>query len=336
MSGNRLFHWYRRCVTAALLLTLIVVILGAWVRLTDAGLGCPDWPGCYGTLIVPETNEEISAAEAQFPERPVEVGKAWREMIHRYAASLLGSLTIIIAGLAWRNRRDPDQPWVLPVALVFVVVMQGMLGMLTVTWLLKPLIVMGHLLGGMTTLGILGWLTLGAWRGSSARADSAPRLRKIALVAVALLALQVALGGWTSTNYAALACPDFPTCQASWWPNMNMAEGFVLWRGLGIDYEGGVLDNPARTAIHMAHRIGAIVVTAWLIGLIVLAWRCTHRAVRRAATAVAVALGLQLAIGVSIIAYSLPLSLATAHNGGAALLLLSLLCLNHTIRHGRH
>ncbi len=336
MQTNTLFRWYRRLVSTALLLTLVVIIMGAWVRLTDAGLGCPDWPGCYGTLSVPETQDEIAAAEQVFPDRPVEVGKAWREMIHRYAASLLGLLILIIAAIAWVNRRDPNQPWILPLVLVVVVSMQGFLGMLTVTWLLKPLIVMGHLLGGMTTLALLAWLTLSAWRGSERKSPPLRSLRRLGSVALVLLALQIALGGWTSTNYAALACPDIPTCQTQWWPDMDMAEGFILWRGLGVDYEGGVLDNPARTAIHFVHRLGAIVLTAWLLALVVSAWRSGHASVKRAAGAVGIALIVQLTIGLSIVVYSLPLGLATAHNGGAAILLLATLSFNHCVRYGRH
>ncbi len=325
---------YRRLVTGALVLTLIVVVMGAWVRLTDAGLGCPDWPGCYGTLSVPDSEAELRRAAENFPERPVEAGKAWREMIHRYAASLLGLFVIAIAAVAWTNRRDPDQPWRLPLALVAVVIAQGMLGMFTVTLLLKPLIVMAHLLGGMTTLGLLCWLTLSAWRGTRPMTTtSAPR--RLALVALIALGCQIALGGWTSTNYAALACPDFPTCQTQVWPDMDFKEGFILWRGIGVDYEGGILDNPARTAIHMVHRIGAVVLTVILALLLLRSFSENSKSVRRASAGVAAALGIQLTIGIAIIVYALPLSLATAHNAGAALLLLALLNLNHTLRYGR-
>ena len=331
-TGRR---WYRRLLGFALLLTLTVVVLGAWVRLTDAGLGCPDWPGCYGQIGVPETAADVAAANAAYPERPVETGKAWREMIHRYAASTLGLVILAIAALAVRNRRDPTQPWRLPLALVGIVIFQGLLGMWTVTLLLKPVVVMGHLLGGMTTLGIIGWLLMREWRQRPRPALELRGLRTAGVVALAALAVQIALGGWTSTNYAALACPDFPTCQTEWWPEMNFGEGFVLWRGLGTDYEGGVLDNPSRAAIHMTHRLGAIIVTIVIAALIIAGLRSARASVVRASALVGLALVLQVAIGITIVLESLPLALATAHNGVAALLLLAILNLNQSLRYVR-
>ena len=328
-------RWYQRLLGIALLLTLTVVVLGAWVRLTDAGLGCPDWPGCYGQIGVPASAAEIDAANARYPERPVETGKAWREMIHRYAASTLGLVIVTIAWLAFRNRRDPGQPWRLPLALVGIVVFQGLLGMWTVTLLLKPVVVMGHLLGGMTTLGIIGWLLAREWRRAPRLPTEWPRLRALGIAALVALGLQIALGGWTSTNYAALACPDFPTCQTQWWPEMNFREGFVLWRGLGTDYEGGVLDNPSRAAIHVTHRLGALVVTLILAVLIIAGVRAHHPSVRRASLAVGLVLALQIAIGITVVLESLPLALATAHNGVAALLLLAVLNLNQSLRYVR-
>lgn len=313
-------------------LALGVVVLGAWVRLTDAGLGCPDWPGCYGTLTVPSGADELAYAASAYPERPVETQKAWNEMIHRYFAGTLGLLVFGLVVAAWRARRhDPDQPLALPLVLAVLITFQALLGMWTVTLLLKPVIVMLHLLGGMATLGLLFWLTLRAWRGRERRVVHPTAT--LALVAALLVYGQIALGGWTSTNYAALACPDFPTCQDSWWPEADFAEGFVLWRGLGVDYEGGVLDNRARTAIHLVHRAGAIVVTLVLIGLMLHAWRHGGRRLRIPVALVGVALALQLSIGIGIIELSLPLWLATAHNGGGALLLLALLYLNHESRY---
>ena len=349
------------------LLALLVVVIGAWVRLTDAGLGCPDWPGCYGKLVVTESTRE--AAEA-FPERPLDVGKAWREMIHRYLATGLGLICLIMAGVAWFNRRDPEQPTRLAYLLLAVVIFQGLLGMWTVTLLLQPVIVMAHLLGGLTTLGLLFWL--GDWRralssmasgaftltanradgtmdGPSASRTSGPisglengpapepasaraatALRRLALAGATVLVVQIALGGWTSANYAALACPDFPTCQTRWWPPVtDFREGFVLWRELGVDYEGGVLDNPARVAIHFSHRLGAIAATI-MLGL--LGWMMARRPrLRPDGIAVLGALGVQLVLGASIIIYSVPLSIAVAHNGVAALLLLAVLNANQRI-----
>ncbi|HXH04314.1 MAG TPA: COX15/CtaA family protein [Candidatus Competibacteraceae bacterium] len=323
---------FRRLALAAVLLAFVVVVLGAWVRLSDAGLGCPDWPGCYGHLTVPSAPEHVENANAAYPERPLEAHKAWKEMIHRYCAGVLGLLVLALALLAWRRRGEPGQPLALPLALLALVVFQALLGMWTVTLQLKPLVVMAHLLGGLATLALLWWLNLGQQRWlPSAPADAG--LRPWALLAFAAVVGQIALGGWTSANYAALACVDFPTCQAQWWPQMDFREAFVLWRGLGINYEYGVLEHPARVAIHVSHRLGALVVLL-LVGW--LAWRALRRGatpqVRRLGLVLALALALQLLLGVSNVLFALPLPVAVAHNGGAALLVLTLVTLNHILR----
>ena len=224
------------------MLAFAVVVLGAWVRLTDAGLGCPDWPGCYGHVF-PQTEHNFS--------------KALHEMIHRYFASSLGLIITALLAFAVWNRKLRGQPLAAVGFLFMLVLAQGALGALTVTLLLKPLIVTSHLLGGLSTLAILWWLSL-----TPEHRPPAPRervLRRLAGVGLAALIVQLALGGWTSTNYAAVACPDLPTCQRSWWPPMDFHDAFVLWRGLDIDYTGGVLANSARVAIHVTHRIGAVV-----------------------------------------------------------------------------
>ena len=318
---------FLRLVRMAMVLALLVVTIGAWVRLTDAGLGCPDWPGCYGQLIVPEALDEQATLSGAYADRPLEAGKAWREMIHRYLASGLGLVCVMLAGLAWLNRRDPAQPARMPFVLLGVVIFQGLLGMWTVTLLLKPVIVMAHLLGGLTTLALLFWLS--EWRPGG---GGAPPLKTLALSAAVILILQISLGGWTSSNYAALACPDFPTCQTRWWPPiMDFREGFVMWRGLGIDYEGGVLDNPARVAIHFTHRLGAIFTTL-IVGC--LGWlMAKRREFRWDGAAILAALGIQLILGASIVVYGVPLAVAVAHNGVAALLLLAVLNANQRIRH---
>ncbi|MEO0423632.1 MAG: COX15/CtaA family protein [Pseudomonadota bacterium] len=326
-----LFH---RLSQLAAALALLVVVLGAWVRLTDAGLGCPDWPGCYGLIGVPTAEHEVAQANAAFPERPVEQGKAWREMIHRYLASTLGLLVVTLAGMAVaRRRRDPQQPLILPLALVGLVIAQGILGMLTVTLLLKPVVVMGHLLGGMSTLVLLWLLALRSAPVARAAGGSvalAPALRTLSLVAVAVVFMQIALGGWTSTNYAAMACPDFPTCQAQWWPEADFGEGFVLWRGLGVNYEGGVLDGPARTAIHLAHRIGAVLTLLTVGGIALFALlRGRAGAVRASAAVTLAVLAAQLSLGIVIVLKMLPLGLAVGHNLTAALLFLSVVSLAH-------
>lgn len=327
--------WYHRCLWTGVGLALVVIVLGAWVRLSDAGLGCPDWPGCYGHLVLPGDGERRLAAAGAFPERPLEVDKAWKEMIHRYAATGLG-LTILLAALfAWMNRREPGQPVATPLLLLGLVIFQGILGMWTVTLLLKPLIVMGHLLGGLSTLALLAWLLMDHRRRAraSGRTMAARRARVPWVVTGALIVVagQIALGGWTSANYAALACPDIPTCQGEWWPaEADFAEGFVLWRGLGVNYEFGVLDAPSRVAIHFTHRLGAMVTLAVLSGLaLVILFRSADRRRRRAALLVFSAVILQVCIGIGVVWYGLPLTLATAHNAGAALLLLAMINLLH-------
>jgi cytochrome c oxidase assembly protein subunit 15 len=357
-------------------------VLGAWVRLSAAGLGCPDWPGCYGHLTAGQAADNVDAVNQAFPERPFEYHKAIKEMVHRYFASTLGLLILVLAAFAIANRRDPDQPVALPVALVLLVIFQGLLGMWTVTLLLKPLIVVLHLLGGLATLSLLAWLAMdrglgaGGWRKNrmdsmqrpnevrvhsdlqppaalaQGRADGAERrecaraascqsapassaLRALTLTGLVALALQIALGGWTSSNYAALACPDFPTCQNALWPDMDAKDAFVLWRGLGIDYEGGVLDHPARVAIHFVHRLGAIA-TALVLGLLAfMAWqRGATPATRTAGALLALVLIAQLILGPTMVIRALPLPLATAHNAVAALLLLAVVRLYRTLRTG--
>ncbi|MDP3857521.1 MAG: COX15/CtaA family protein [Stagnimonas sp.] len=353
-SGLSLF---RRLNLLALALCFVVIVFGAYVRLSDAGLGCPDWPGCYGHLVVPSEEQHVADANAAFPERPVEAHKGWKEMIHRYIASTLGLLIVVQAFWALFLRRQG-----LPVGvawlLVPLVMFQGLLGMWTVTWQLKPLAVTGHLLGGMSTLALLLWLRLSLPGAGAAPVvapvrreprnereamnqlaesvgEGAPSslpgwLRKLALAGLLVVVLQIFLGGWTSTNYAALACPDLPTCHGRWLPETDYQEAYTLWRGLGINYEYGVLDNRARVTIHFTHRLGAVLVTA-VLGLLGLALLLRGGAWRRHGHAVLGALGLQLLIGISVVHFQLPLWLADAHNAGAAVLLLTLVALNHAI-----
>ena len=319
--------WFQRLARIGAILALAVVMLGAYVRLSDAGLGCPDWPGCYGRLVVPHPATSAEELGIEYT-RPLEAGKAWREMIHRYLASSLGIICLALAAIAWRNRRDPAQPKFVPAALVALIIFQGLLGMWTVTLLLKPIVVVAHLLGGLATLALLA--SLGRWRSARFPAPT-PALRALGLAAAAALVLQISLGGWTSANYAALACPDFPKCQTQWWPAVaDFKEAFVLWRGIGIDYEGGVLDHPARVAVHFTHRLGALL-AAVLIAL--LGVRLVEKVATRAdGAAVLAALVLQLSLGVSIVKYGFPLPLAVLHNGVAALLLLAVINANQRIR----
>lgn len=326
--------WFHRLAWAALALTLAVVVLGAYVRLSDAGLGCPDWPGCYGRLDVPDEAHQIAQANVAYPHRPVEPAKAWKEMVHRYFAGGLGLLILALAVLAWRNRASVQQPVALPFGLLALVIFQALLGMWTVTWQLKPIVVMSHLLGGLATLSLLAWLVLRQGRyGVDVVAAEDRAFRGLALLGLVLLLAQIALGGWTSANYAALSCPDFPTCQGRWWPPTDFGEAFTLWRGLGVSYEGGVLANDARVTIHLMHRLGALAVFLYLGWL---SWRlmATSRSgvVRFAGLAVAALLVGQLSLGIANVLLLLPLPVAVAHNGGAALLLLALVTLNHLLR----
>lgn len=317
---------FRRLCLVGTLLALCVIVLGAYVRLSHAGLGCPDWPGCYGHLTVGQAVENAHVVNQQYPERPLEAGKALKEMVHRYLAAGLGLVIIAIAALAWTNRRDAHQPVKLPLALVALVIFQGLLGMWTVTLLLKPLIVSAHLAGGLTTMSLLWWMALRTTRRT--RPQGERLLRQWAVIGMVVLALQILLGGWVSSNYAAVACPDFPTCQRSFWPDMDFKDAFVLWRGLGIDYEGGVLDHPARVAIHYTHRLGAVI-AALVLGFV--AWKALRkgqsRGVRMSGVALATALVAQLLLGPIMVLETFPLPLATTHNAVAALLVLSMVAL---------
>ncbi len=326
MPETRGLIWFRRAALAAVLLCSIVVVVGAWVRLTNAGLGCPDWPGCYGHMHPSQAAERAAEINAANPDRPFDYQKAINEMVHRYIVGALGILVIGLAVFSVWNRRDPAQPRLLPWAIVALLVVQALLGMWTVTLLLKPLIVTLHLLGGLLTLALLWWLALRPARRELKAAERP--VRRLTIAGLIVLVAQISLGGWTSTNYAAAACPDFPACQGSFWPEMDFANGFVLWRGLGIDYEGGVLDAPARVAIHYSHRLGAYVTAVVLVLVVVGALRRGQtNAAKLAATAVAVALVIQVAIGMNLIWKGWPLWLGTAHNAGAVLLVLSTVAL---------
>jgi heme a synthase len=308
----------RPLIVTAFLLCLCVVVLGAYVRLSAAGLGCPDWPGCYGHVTPTGAVEAAQSTGGSLDGVPVEAGKAWKEMIHRYAAATLGVIILAIAALAIQTKQLRIISIPYAAGLVALVIAQGLLGMLTVTARLEPVIVTAHLLLGLTTLSALWWqvLTLGrrqssAWRGSTNFLGSSLQLtRRLALFGLAALALQLALGGWTSSHYAATGCPDFPTCQGLWWPPMQGSAG-----------------------IHFAHRLGALLATAMLLLAAVRVLRSRSDAfARRAALAVLLTLILQLAIGIAMVMRGFPLSLATAHNAGAALLLLAVVALNRSLR----
>lgn len=320
---------YGNLLIFAILLAVLVVVLGAFTRLADAGLGCPDWPGCYGHITAPTAVDDVSAANRAYPERPVEFAKAIKEMVHRYFAGGLILTVFFLMLLAWKNRGEKGSPIILSTFVFFLILFQAVLGMWTVTWKLNPLIVMSHLLGGFTTLALLWLMTLRVGRINVSSASGAGTgLKWAAAIGLVLVAGQIALGGWTSSNYAALACPDFPTCQTQWWPAMDWTEGFVLWRGIGQDYEFGILEPAARTAIHMAHRVGALITFVYLavLTMIIMKGDASSRMKMIAGVVLSVLL-VQVGLGISNIVFALPLVVATAHNAVGAILLLGLVTL---------
>ena len=330
--------WFLRIALLASALALVVVVLGAFVRLSDAGLGCPDWPGCYGHLDVPKTQQEVQLANNAYPDRPVEAAKAWKEMIHRYFAGTLGLLVLIMAILAIRNRRSEKQQVYVPVFLVGLVIFQALLGMWTVTIKLNPTIVMSHLMGGLATLSLLWWVSLrqgGLFVQRQSGMGDYSGLRRIALIGLLVVILQIMLGGWTSANYAALHCPDFPTCQGQWVPSLNLDEAFTLWHGTEQNFEGGILDNDARVTIHFIHRVMALVTFVYVGALaLLLLFNQRYRPLRKFGVALSVILIAQVLLGISNVILALPLLVAVGHNAGAALLLLTMVTLNHVIRAG--
>ncbi|KAA9131839.1 heme A synthase [Marinihelvus fidelis] len=311
-----------RLALIAAVVALCVIVLGAWVRLSHAGLGCPDWPGCYGKLTWPTAHHEVSAANEAFPERPVEVHKAWREMVHRYLAGTLVLLVLAINWMAWRGERSARPLRGIAAVTLVLILFQAALGMWTVTLKLMPIVVMGHLLGGMATLGLLSWI---AFRSGRLPYERITGMRGMVLAALGVLVLQIALGGWTSANYAALACPDLPKCTGQWMPETDFAGAFTVSREVGVNYEGGILDQPARAAIHITHRIGAIVTLLFLLatGLRLMHWQ----ELRSGALALMTLVSLQFCLGLLNVHLKLPLANAVAHNGVAALLIACLVWL---------
>lgn len=370
MKSSRVEKILRWLSLAAAVFAFGLVMFGAFVRLSDAGLSCPDWPTCYGEVTWPQHAQAVEKADAAFPHRPYEAHKAWREQVHRMLAGTLGVMVLALALLAATRRRwitltlvgsavlaaigvamymRGEHHWssalaVLAIALPLaaalamrrpaawriclvalgVIIFQAMLGMWTVTLLLKPVVVTGHLLGGMTTFALLGYIAV-RFGGVGAADDALAGLRKLVILGIVILACQITLGGWTSSNYAALACgvgdAAFPHCLGQWWPPADYHQGFIVWRGIGVNFEGGILDGPARTAIQMVHRIGALVVFCYLGWL---SYKLVRRGLRWCAIGVATALVCQVLLGISNVHFGLPLPVATAHNGMAAALLFAL------------
>ena len=314
---------YTKTLNLSIILALIVVILGAYARLADAGLGCPDWPGCYGQLLVPD----VVSSEY---ERPLDIAKAWKEMIHRYAASTLGLAIIVIFIFAALGKTERAQSIKVPAALLLLVGFQGALGMWTVTELVHPGIVTMHLLGGFSTTTLIFWLLLNQRKPIQLNQAVSKRDKMILIVVTVLLAFQIFLGGWTSTNYAALSCGEyFPSCLDQMWPDNMDFENAFYWGPLGIDYEFGVLENPARSAIQMVHRIGAIVITGALIGL-AFAYK-NYTMLRNNIFIILLLLSIQVGLGIINVVMSLPMFAALMHNAVALGLLLSLISLAHKV-----
>jgi len=323
-----------RLALIASVITLCVIVLGAYVRLSHAGLGCPDWPGCYGKLTWPDVPTEISAANEAFPERPVEIGKAWREMVHRYLAGILILLVAGITWVAWRGGEATRRFRGVATFTLLLILFQAALGMWTVTLKLKPIIVMMHLMGGMTTFALLAWLTYRSRPRPFGQYEPVPpaarRKRPLIVFALAVLVVQIMLGGWTSANYAALSCPDLPQCTGQWWPETDFGEAFTMVREIGVDYEGGVLDQAARATIHLTHRIGAIVTLLVLLITGFVLRRQAH--FRPGATLLLIGICIQFILGMLNIILHLPLANAVAHNGVAALLVVTMVwLLNRTV-----
>ena len=317
----------RKLAGFGVIFALLVVSVGAYTRLADAGLGCPDWPGCYGFLTVPDEATEISTAEARYPEAPVEFAKAWWEMGHRYIAGALLLLVASILFVAYRAREEEDTPLKLAAVLMFVILWQAAFGAWTVTLKLWPQVVTGHLIGGFTTLSLM-WLLFLRQGGLSDMVSALPRPNWLAKIAFVAVVLQIILGGWVSSNYAALACYDFPSCDGTYTPNIDLQQGFNIFQSVGPNYLGGLMTNEARMAIHWVHRIGAIVVLLVVGGLVIQTVKQTA-VIGYALLAVLVT---QITLGILNVVWVLPLLNATAHNTVGALLLLVLVTINFAPR----
>lgn len=374
MTAHRHFH---RLAWLAAAFALGVIVFGAFVRLSQAGLSCPDWPTCYGHAAWPTQAHEVARADQAFPNRPYESALAWREQVHRMLAGTLGVLVLILALLAVRRQRNgivevttasiavglsvyaymqgahlaagiaaaSGEMILLKIALrsgndtcarlgaltLAMVIFQALLGQWTVTWLVMPIVVMGHLLGGLATFGLLIALAWQATPGARLTLATAPKLRRLLWIGFGLLVVQIALGGWTSSNYAAWACgAQYPKCLDHWWPQMDFRQAFVLWRGFGVDYSGGVLANPARIAIQETHRIVALLVFGHLAAVAVRLLRTPS--VRGWGTLLLALLLAQLSLGIANVMFNLPLPVAVAHNAGAALLLFAVVSLLARLR----
>lgn len=333
---NRALLWQRRLTLFAVLLTAGVIMLGAWTRLADAGLGCPDWPGCYGHIDVRKAIDYVSQKNEVAPGTYREAFKTVPEMVHRYFAATLGLLIVIITTLAWINRRATGQPVALPTTLLVLVICQGILGKWTVTMGLQPTIVMLHLLGGFTTMTLLCWLAAKLYGWPKFLNDCDVRsLRSLSAAAIVVVILQIALGGWTTANYAAVVCTELPICEDGWVDHINFEDAFVFWghEHDKPDYEFGVLENDARTTIHVMHRFGALLVLL-VVGTLAIRIlrnaRCHFH--RNFALVIGGLLIWQICLGLGNVIFKVPLAMAVAHNFFAVVLLVSLVLFGRSIR----
>jgi len=377
-----------KLAVSSCLFAVIVLGMGAFTRLADAGLGCPDWPACYGHVLWPTNSEEVAIANQAYPDAPVEHDKTWPEMVHRYVAQALGYFTIALFTIAVLRRKQPqpvavvsglltvnilmtvltaiigvsmepyavssvavtlfvlaylgikngvsDVPFKLPALILAFIILQGLFGMWTVTLKLWPQVVTSHLLGGFTTFSLLWLLMLRlnnrVWHLSKTDLRQLTSLRPLVVGGLIIVFLQIALGGWTTSNYAAVACPDLPTCQQQWMPAMDFEQGFNITQHIGPNYLGGTMNNEARIAIHFSHRVGAIITSAYLIALVVLLFKSVAvRQVRTLGKVILGVLALQVALGLGNIIFQFPVSVAVAHNLVGAFLLVTLVTLNHRV-----
>lgn len=321
--------YFKKLLLLTTITAFCLVVLGAYVRLSDAGLGCPDWPGCFGTLSVPESQSAIENAELNFPTQRVETDKAWKEMIHRYVAGFLGIMIFLIGIISYKNKRVLKVNPIVPYSIVILVIFQALLGMWTVTLLLKPIVVSAHLIGGMTTLGLLTFVTHRYW--GKIQANTLKSAHEIFLVRFSLFILfvQIFLGGWTSTNYAGLACTDFPTCHGILVPSLNFKDAFDIFRDLGKLSDGSPLPLAVFETIQWVHRLGALV--TWLFFIYLASVILKYKTMRNLGYVLVFVITAQFIVGVANLLLHLPTVLAVMHTFGAASLVVLAAILNSRI-----
>lgn len=313
-----------------IIFTFCVILMGAYTRLSDAGLGCPDWPGCYGMIKVPSQDHELIQVQNSFPGHEVEPKKAWLEMIHRYIAGALGLLVLLIFILCLKNNEAPKK---LPTIIALLIVFQAALGMWTVTMKLMPIVVMSHLIGGFSLVSLLLLLYLRTKPLRISGGDAiARKLAPLALTCLGVLILQIMIGGWTSSNYAALACTSLPICEGEWYNNLKLSQAFNPFQEVHDSYEFGVLDYASRMTIHVVHRFGAIVTAGMLFWLAFKLYKQSQSSLlKRSAVLLVLLVCLQVGLGISNVVLHLPLGIAVSHNAGAAFLLLNLVFINYAL-----